>query len=320
MAIETVDFLISPNDDWTLVATNPDYLLIRPSVRFPWRLAVTTSGAPVAPAAATGTITFSGVPLNNDTVTIGTSTFTFVTTTPSGPTQVAIGGSAAATRNNLLTNIPLVITPGLTINAVSSGAADITLTAVVPGTAGNAFVLTESATNVSVTGSGTLLGGTAGTGSVVFKSEDDGARDFYFESFAPLTGAFYVKADNPMALQGGNVKFGVIRDEGAGSSGGGSSPSRVLVEPLGQPSVARQLSVTNTSGNTVLTSTCRRISIRAVSANIRYAIGATAQTATSSSHYIAQDERLDLAVPLNANIAVIRDGTTNGTIELSELV
>ena len=59
MAIETLDFLVSPNDDWTLVATNPDYLFIQPSMANPWRLAVTASGAPADPVAATGTITFT---------------------------------------------------------------------------------------------------------------------------------------------------------------------------------------------------------------------------------------------------------------------
>jgi len=91
-------------------------------------------------------------------------------------------------------------------------------------------------------------------------------------------------------------------------------------EILGQPSVARKLTAAATSANTALTATCRRISIRAVSADIRYSIGATAQTATTNSHFIASGERLDLAVPAGANIAVIRDAATSGTLELTELV
>jgi hypothetical protein len=96
---------------------------------------------------------------------------------------------------------------------------------------------------------------------------------------------------------------------------------RLLVEPLGQPSVARQLAAGAASANTPLTTTCRRISVRAVGADIRYMIGAAAQTANAdTSHFIANDERLDLAVPASANIAVIRDATTDGVLELTELI
>ena len=97
--------------------------------------------------------------------------------------------------------------------------------------------------------------------------------------------------------------------------------SSKYVEPNRQPGVARQLAAGSSSANTALTASCARISIRAVTANIRYAIGSGAsQTASAStSHYIAAGERLELVVPESANIAVIRDATTNGTLELTEL-
>ena len=45
------------------------------------------------------------------------------------------------------------------------------------------------------------------------------------------------------------------------------------------------------------------------------------QTANgNTSNFIANGERLDFAVPVGANIAVIRDGTVNGTLELTELI
>ena len=93
------------------------------------------------------------------------------------------------------------------------------------------------------------------------------------------------------------------------------------VESLGEPSTARQLTAGSASSNTVLTSTTRRISIRAVGADIRFSIGAGAQTANgNTSNFIANGERLDFATPLGAQIAVIRDGTVNGTLELTELI
>jgi hypothetical protein len=88
---------------------------------------------------------------------------------------------------------------------------------------------------------------------------------------------------------------------------------------LGQPAVARQLAAGSTSASTVLTSTCRRISIRATGADIRFSIGSTAQTASSTSHFIADGERLDFAVPATPNIAIIRNASTSGTLELTEL-
>lgn len=92
------------------------------------------------------------------------------------------------------------------------------------------------------------------------------------------------------------------------------------VEPLGAPGVARQLSAGSASANTALTTTCRRVSMRAVGADIRYSIGSSSQTATSTSHLIANGERLDLAVPATPNIAVLRNAGTNGTLELTELL
>tara|TARA_B100000282_G_scaffold45148_1_gene28075 strand:+ start:669 stop:983 length:315 start_codon:yes stop_codon:yes gene_type:complete len=93
------------------------------------------------------------------------------------------------------------------------------------------------------------------------------------------------------------------------------------VEILGVPSVARQLTAGSASINTALTSTTQRISMRAVGADIRFSIGAGAQTANgNTSNFIANGERLDFAVPLGAQIAVIRDGTVNGTLELTELI
>lgn len=97
------------------------------------------------------------------------------------------------------------------------------------------------------------------------------------------------------------------------------SGGKVPTEPLGIPAVARQLSAGSTSANTALTSTCRRISIKAIGSDIRYAIGSSSQTASATSHFIGNGERLDLAVPATPNIAVIRNGSTSGTLELTEL-
>ena len=94
------------------------------------------------------------------------------------------------------------------------------------------------------------------------------------------------------------------------------------VEPLGIPSVARQLTATATSASTTLTANISRISIRARSCDIRYVVGVGTQTANATtSHFIANGERLDIAVPFGASIGVIRESaaTVNGSLAVTEL-
>ncbi len=100
------------------------------------------------------------------------------------------------------------------------------------------------------------------------------------------------------------------------------SGNPVPTEPLGVPTVARQLSVTDGSASVQLTAGCRRISIKARGTDMRYVVGVGAQTAdASASHFIESGERLDIAVPAGATIAAIRESaaTTNGSLAITEL-
>lgn len=94
---------------------------------------------------------------------------------------------------------------------------------------------------------------------------------------------------------------------------------RIAAEPLGIPAVARQLSAGAASANTALTTTCRRASLYARTSDIRYLIGSTSQTASATSHFLAQGERVDVRLPATPNIAVIRAGATDATLEVTEL-
>ena len=110
--------------------------------------------------------------------------------------------------------------------------------------------------------------------------------------------------------------------------------SRIKGSGLRIPGVARQLAAGASTANTALTVGCERISILAVTADIRYSLGTTTQTANAStSHLIKAGERLELDVPLHldtnssnatygdliaSNIAVIRDASTSGTLEVTE--
>ena len=73
--------------------------------------------------------------------------------------------------------------------------------------------------------------------------------------------------------------------------------------------------------NTALTTTCRRVSLTAVGADIRFMVGSVAQTANAdTSHLLLAGTTKDFALPATPNIAVIRDATTSGVLEVSELL
>lgn len=108
---------------------------------------------------ASGTITFTGNPLNNDTVTINGIVITFVTAGPTG-NQVLIGGTAAQTAVNLNTFLTNSVNANLLLMtyAVNVGTAVVTCTAVSVGTAGNTLTLVKSSANITLSGA-TLTGG-----------------------------------------------------------------------------------------------------------------------------------------------------------------
>lgn len=92
------------------------------------------------------------------------------------------------------------------------------------------------------------------------------------------------------------------------------------VEILGSPGVARQLTAGAASSGVAFTAGVFRISMRAVGADIRFAIGTGSQTASATtSHFIADGERLDFAINDGDYIAVIRDASTDGVLEVTEL-
>ena len=124
-----------------------------------------------------------------------------------------------------------------------------------------------------------------------------------------------------------------------------SNPAdRIKGSGLRKPGVARQLAAGSSTANTALTVGCERISILATTADVRYSLGTTAQTANAStSHFIKNGERIELDVPqhvdhsatgdpasidnnanygnlLASNIAVIRDASTDGVLEVTEFV
>jgi hypothetical protein len=128
-----------------------------------------TSDPSVPAVAATGAIIRTATNVsNNDTVTVGSQTYTFKTTLTPANYEVLIGADAAAS----LTNLRHAInnsggTPGTdyqvpaantSASASAISGSNLPLVALVAGTSGNSISLSETAAQLSVTGS-TLQGG-----------------------------------------------------------------------------------------------------------------------------------------------------------------
>ena len=95
---------------------------------------------------------------------------------------------------------------------------------------------------------------------------------------------------------------------------------RLLTDPLGRPSVRRVVAAGATSAFTALTTTCRRASIVAVGADIRFEVSSGTPTASATTHLILEGERLDIHLPATPSIAAIRNGSVTGSLEITELV
>lgn len=132
------------NTAWlsTTAFQNQDHDAIRMSVDY------------ISAVAATGSVTFSGLPIANETVTIGgTEIYTFKAAA-AAPFEVTIGADANATGANLAT---VIGADSILVTGVNA-AGVVTLTAISAGASGNSITLAEAATNTTVSGA-TLTGG-----------------------------------------------------------------------------------------------------------------------------------------------------------------
>lgn len=107
---------------------------------------------------AYGYITFTGLQTDADTIVVNGETITFVASAP-GSHEILIGATGIITAQDLIAEINAY--PSLYDVTASGAEGIITLRANASGTGGNSIVLTESAANLTVSGSGTLSGGTS---------------------------------------------------------------------------------------------------------------------------------------------------------------
>lgn len=138
-----------------------------------------TAQVTISDIRATGTITVSGNPVNDETFVVNGKTYTFKTT----PTLVEHVKIVAGDNNAMAANIKNAInawegrrltTKWRTPDVVATVATNVvTVKARLEGAAGNAFTLTEAATNVAVSGAGTLTGG-SDTGGIQSSTNNTG--------------------------------------------------------------------------------------------------------------------------------------------------
>lgn len=179
----TANFYIGVDDGWVELSSATDFVRVSGHPHsHPFYVYAGASAPSLTAAAATGEVIFSGLPAEDDTVTIGSETYTFKvetfgegTVTFTGlptaddtvdigsetyvfkalaavPFEVTIGADADETGDNLVT----AITADSTLVTGSNLAGVVTVTAILPGDVGN-YVLAEDADNTAVDG---MVGGT----------------------------------------------------------------------------------------------------------------------------------------------------------------
>ena len=157
--------------------------------------------------AATGVVTFTGVPTADDTLTIGTTVYTWVAA-PAVPFDIDIGADAPGCVTNLVAAIVAgagegtVYGTGTTAHpdvVAADGAGDtVDLTVINTGVAGNAIVFTESMDNATISGAGTLAGGLD-----IFTADAHAGDTFTFDAAtttAALQGLSFKVASNTVGV------------------------------------------------------------------------------------------------------------------------
>ena len=197
----TNNFYIHENDGWVQIADAPKQIRVSGYPHsHPYYLYAGASAPSLVGTAATGTITIAGgVPLANQTVTIGSEVYTFKAAA-AGPFEVTIGADASATGSNLAAKINASST---LVNA-SNLAGAVTVTAKIPGSSYN-YALSKAATNVTVSGAAMTGGADAVEGVLICH------HPFKFTN--PMTEKLYARIVNPVPTskrQDGSLRIDVI--------------------------------------------------------------------------------------------------------------
>jgi len=137
--------------------------------------------------AARGSISFSGLPVAADTITVNSTVFTARASGATG-NEFNIGVDATATAAAFTTVLNASVVAGVALATYYSIAGDIYVLYDASGTAGNSFTLAESATNTTISGA-VLTGGDVTSEDASFTKDYDG--------FVTLEGS--IKSGDPSA-------------------------------------------------------------------------------------------------------------------------
>ena len=153
--------------------------------------------APVAKSAS-GTITFADKPSANDTITIGSTTATFVASSPTS-SQILIGADVENTIGNVL-----AFDFGDSVVLSKTDDDEITVTAASKGTAGNSIALAKSGEDITVSGAALSGGVAANTVTVKLQDSADGT------DFSDVAGG-EIKLSDPEKGTRGCIRLPVLR-------------------------------------------------------------------------------------------------------------
>lgn len=124
-------------------------------------------GGGTAGVAASGTVTYTLNMVNNQTLTLNGTVWTFVTAAPTTYTQVLIGSTLAATLAQLAFQLNTSPDANTSLCSYSATALVLSIAYKAQGVGGNAYTLASSVGTVSAA---TLLGGTANTAGFTLSS------------------------------------------------------------------------------------------------------------------------------------------------------
>lgn len=143
------------------------------------------SGTPVNAVNATGTLTFTGVVADAQTVTIGSSIYEFKTSGSAGEGKIKVDVSGGVTASDAVTALVAAITANTdsVVTAVDGAGDTVVCTAKTAGTSGNSIATTETCTNGSW-GGATLTGGVNGTITTVTGMQYEDASYYYLTNAA----------------------------------------------------------------------------------------------------------------------------------------
>ena len=151
---------------------------------------------------ASGTITFTGNPAANDTITIGTTTWTFKSSGATG-TQTNIKASLSATLTQLVSDLLASADSQIIQATYETNGTVLNIVFLTPGTSGNTFALAESSSVATASGS-TLSGGGVPSSFTAFGNGADTTEDTLLSVAIPAN-FFDIAGRNLEVIAWGNV-------------------------------------------------------------------------------------------------------------------